>query len=276
MDYREKDNNSNKKCYYYLKKNGKSIYKFIHNEINCVINNITYYEIIYFPNLFAKNEKDILEKLLMIHSAKKNNLKYYQINEKFKTDKIHGMQYYIFKEENMDKLINLCFYKKYISENNDFHLFFYKTDIKMYSTLFLLHKIMYFNISNNKILNQIFYENYIREIEYEIYEKYGKKLNDFPNYYKLYLFLKSVGEVDLFYKNYSKKFIKNYNKFYLKYISLKNNYEYKNFEKKFRKKIKNFKDINILNIIENNISDKFDKKYIKNKFLELTKNNKKL
>jgi hypothetical protein len=131
---------------------------------------------------------------------------------------------------------------------------------------FLYHHLL--NINN--------YENYIREIEYEIYEKYGKKLNDFPNYYKLYLFLKSVGEVDLFYKNYSKKFIKNYNKFYLKYISLKNNYEYKNFEKKFRKKIKNFKDINILHIIENNISDNFDKKYIKNKFLELTKNNKKL
>ena len=147
----------------------------------------------------------------------------------------------------------------------------------MYSTLFLLYKVKYFNVPNNKILNYIFYEIYLKfEIKNKIYSKYGKKLTDFPNYNKLYLFLKSTGDVDLFYNKYAKIFIKNYHKFYLKYINLKNRNEYKNFEKKFKKKIKTFDDINILDIIENNINDKFDKKYIKNKFLELTKNNKKL
>jgi hypothetical protein len=274
MDYTESDNLSNKKrCYYRLKKNGKTIYQFDANQIECVINNIKHYDNIFFPNLYAKNENDILKKLLIIHKAKIYKLNYYLIEEKFKYNKKNGKHYYIFNNKNIDKIINHCFYKKCILENKNIKNFFYGSDIKMYSTLFLLYKVKYFNVPNNKILNYIFYEIYLKfEIKSKIYSKYGKKLTDFPNYNKLYLFLKSTGDVNLFYNKYAKIFIKNYHKFYLKYISLKNNIEYKDFETTFIKKIKNFENIDILDIIDNNINDQFDKKYIKNKFLELTKN----
>jgi hypothetical protein len=261
--YNELYDNIDKKCYYHLKKNGKTIFRFKPNRIECILNNIQYYDNI-FTHYVAKNENDILEKLLLVlYKAQQENLKYYLINDK---------EYYAFKQKNIDKIINYCFFKECIFKNKNIKNFFYGNDIKIYCTLFMLYKVQYVNIPNNKILNCIFYEHYIHEIKDEIYRKYGKKLNNFQNYHELYIFFKKIGEVDLFYNKYAKIFIKNYRNFYIKYISLKNDTKYKIFEKKFIKKVLNFKDIDLLDIIENKINNKFDKKYIKNKFMELTKN----
>jgi hypothetical protein len=40
---------------------------------------------------------------------------------------------------------------------------------------------------------------------------------------------------------------------------------------KMKKKIKDFKNINIFKLINKNVNNNYDKKYIKNKFIELSK-----
>ena len=62
--------------------------------------------------------------------------------------------------------------------------------------------------------------------------------------------------------------INKYNIFYKKIINDKRINQYKI---KKMKEIINFKDVDLIKIIDININNKFNKKYIKNKFIELTK-----
>ena len=121
--YNELYDNIDKKCYYHLKKNGKTIFRFKPNRIECILNNIQYYDNI-FTHYVAKNENDILEKLLLVlYKAQQENLKYYLINDK---------EYYAFKQKNIDKIINYCFFKECIFKNKNIKNFFYGNDIKIY------------------------------------------------------------------------------------------------------------------------------------------------
>ena len=60
--------------------------------------------------------------------------------------------------------------------------------------------------------------------------------------------------------------INNYNKYYEKLLD---NNEIEIFKKKNIKNIKNFKDINLMKIIDKYINNNFNKEYIKNKFIEI-------
>jgi hypothetical protein len=62
--------------------------------------------------------------------------------------------------------------------------------------------------------------------------------------------------------------IKGYLTMYNKFSKSK---QFKAFKDKKLKKVKLFNDIDLLNIVEKNVNKKFNKEFIKNKFIELTK-----
>jgi hypothetical protein len=72
--------------------------------------------------------------------------------------------------------------------------------------------------------------------------------------------------VEKYYNYYAKKMINNYNKFYKK---MKENDEIDIYKKTMIKDIKNFKDINLMKLIDKYINNNFNKEYIKNKFIEI-------
>jgi len=72
--------------------------------------------------------------------------------------------------------------------------------------------------------------------------------------------------VEKYYNYYAKKMINNYNKYYKKLLD---NDEIDIYKKTMIKNIKNFKDINLMKLIDKYINNNFNKEYIKNKFIEI-------
>jgi hypothetical protein len=142
--------------------------------------------------------------------------------------------------------------------------------IKRLSLSFLYAKLISSNkINNNSIFISLFYYKFIKEIQEEIYKKYNIRINkDLPNYHALYIFLKDKGYVDKFYNNITKKIIKTYKKIYKKIL---NHHLFNNYMEKQKEEIKLFSDIDILKMIDSKLDSKFNKKYIKNKFINLSK-----
>ena len=254
----------NKKyCNYHLKKNGKV--KYLPYEFNkhlCITKKIINSYFIKFPDMYSKNEDEFIKKLLILEYCKKFNLKYFIIS-------ISKNLIFIFNDDikgNKDDVINILFLTYITNKNKDAEKFFYGNIKKILITSFMINKLTQQSISNDKLLIKIFFDIFIKEIEYEIIEKYGKNKKDFANYNELYLFLKKTGYVDIYYNKYANNMIKNYKKFYKKLISFK---ELPKFKLKKSKEIKNFKDIDLMKIINNFASNKFNKTYIKNKFIEI-------
>ena len=269
---------NNTSCEYFLSKNGKFIYRPInkYNEYICIINDIRYYGLIDFPFLNDYSEDKIITKLLILNYLNKNNFKYI----KYTNNYINYSNNYIviFKEEYKDKALNYLFFEsfkfmyqnnitdnspeliKYIYENGDIL-------INILTVEFMLYKYQFKEIKNNKVLVYVFYESYISFIKEEIHNKYGKTFNNFANYNELYIFLKEKGYVHKFYNKYAPIIIKNYRLFYRKLI---NDPLCEKYKKKISRNIKNLKDIDLLQLVDNNVSNKLNKTYIKNKFIELT------
>jgi len=134
----------------------------------------------------------------------------------------------------------------------------------------MVNKTLYLNKSDKKILIYIFYGDYIKDEEFQndLFKNHGKKLGDFTNNNKLYLFLKKHGYVDNFYKIIAPKIIKNYSKFMNKILTHPGIDEFK---KNTQKKIKKFSSINLLKLVDKYVSDRLNKIYIKNKFTEIIK-----
>lgn len=258
-------------CKYFLRKNGKIIYKPIdrYNEYICIINDIKYYQIIQFPFLYDYSEDKIIKKLIILNYLKQNNFKYI----KYSNNSI-----IIFKDEYKNRVLNQLFYESfyYIDLNNvtdnSPELFKHisekgKVLINVLTIEFMFYKYQFKEIKNNEVLVYIFYEDYIDYIKEEIYNKYNKTIHSFANYNDLYKFLKNKGYVDIFYNEYAPIIIKNYRLFYRKLI---NDPLYEKYKKKKSKTIEDFKNIDLLQLIYNGTSNRLNKTYIKNKFIELT------
>lgn len=254
-------------CKYFLKKNGKYLYFPINNFYSnylCILNKITIAYPVSFPNLYyAKNENDIINKLLIFNYIKKNNIKYIKLNNNF---------IYLFNnniENSIEIGINLLFLAHITSIDKKLYDYFYGNIVKTLTTCFMISRIRTRFVSDKKILINIFYEFYISSYQFknELEKKYNKTIRDFENYNKLYIFLKKTGFIDRFYNNYALKIIKNYKKFYNKILE---DDRLKKYKIKKQKEIKNF-DIDLLEIIDTHINNNFDKKYIRNKFIELTR-----
>jgi hypothetical protein len=251
-------------CDHYLKKNGKIIFiPKIYDRYLCMINNINLLDFVKFPYLYDKNEDKILKKLFILYILQKKNFKYIKIDNSINKDKNYIL--YLFDESKTNIVLEILFLDNII-KNNKIYNYYYGTMLKSLCTGFMLNKLMY-DKSDKKTLIILFYTLYINLIQNEIYDKYNKKLNDFKNYSDLYIFLKKYGYVTKYYDDYGIKMIQNYNKFYKKIV---NHPKLKKFKDEYSKEIKNFKDINLIKIIDKYVNNDFNKEYIKNKFIELT------
>lgn len=280
--YKEKIKKFKKyECGYYLQKNGTIKYfqdiNYTYKRYLCILNDILKFDG-FKLYIFGKNQNDIIENLLLLNYLKTQNLKY--IILKKKTDDI----IFIFKEKNTDALLNILFLIDLL-DNNQFNIDNINlldnsnsnTNNKLINLLILLsieffiYKSKYTKITNQKVLIYLFYKIYIYKIEEELNKKFNYNLNNFQNYKVLYNFLKDKGYINIFYNNYAPIIINNQKKIH-KYLF--HHPSFKNFKLKFESNkslIKNFSEINLTDMIDKKIFQNFNKVYIKNKFLELTK-----
>jgi hypothetical protein len=250
-------------CKYYLSKNGKI--KFlpkIYDSYLCMIDNINLISIITFPYLYDKDEDSIIKKLVILYIIQKKEFKYIKIN-KFITSS-NNYEIYLFDESKKDVVLEIMFFS-FITKTKEMDNYYYGTRVNSLSTSFMIHKLLY-NMTNKDLLIFVFFSSYIQMIRNNIYYKYNKELNDFRNYNYLYIFLKKNGYVDKYYNFYAVRMIKNFNKFYKKII---NHPEIKEFKNQNKQKIKDFKKINLIKLIDKYVNNKFNKENIKNKFIQL-------
>lgn len=263
-----------KLCNYYLTKNGKIIYLPLNNykKFLCLMKKIKLINLMQFPYLYGKDENEILSKLEILIKMKNNNFKFLKYNLK---DDIYKKNTLLFffndKTKNAEDIVlNLLFFE-YLRINNKL-LNYFESDNQILNKLlieFIILKKIYKKISNNKILIQIFYQHYIYSNEIKNFLIDNKlTLKNFKSYNDLYLFLKKNNFINIFYNIYAKYIIKNYKKIYNN-IVLTN--KCKIYKKKMKKYIENYDDINLFKIIDKYINNKFNKKIIKNKFIELLK-----
>jgi len=194
---------------FFLKKNGKfkfypdSMYKFI--LLLCVLNNnILFYNYINNIEIFGKNNKEIVEKKKILKKAMKYKLLVYKIENK------NNKFYYLFKEENIDDFIKLL----YIDEKIKTILKKRDTTKVIYILYFIKYKLTYKNYSNTDIFTLLFFFVFVKFKLLFLKNKYSKTERDFSNYHELYLFLKNIELVDLFYKGFKPYILDNYKKIY--------------------------------------------------------------
>ena len=257
-----------KKCKYYLKKNGKMIYNpfNFYDEYLCLFKGYSKYYFKEFPYLYDKTENEIIKKLLILDIAQKTDIKFINMN----TNKliVKDNKLWFFYDKNKNKVIKIIFLLYLCDKYKIYHNMYLGNNLKKYTTAFMINKVQYPFITNKENLTMIFFQKYINNINEKIIKKYKKSIHDFPNYNELYLFLEKYGYVNIFYEKYAKYITKNYK---LLYKILSEHGEYNNFKNEYIKNIQNFKDINLLEIIDKYVSNKFNKKYIKSKFMELSK-----
>jgi hypothetical protein len=243
--------------FYLFKKNGilfsNNIFYYDHSIFLLLNNFIRFCTISFYNILIGKTENDIVNNLLI--------LKYSQKNIQYCNFK--GL-IYIFKKKNIDIFINYLYIKYYLLKK--YNNLLKKNNILI--QLFYIKKMLYTSkISNNKIFIELFYTIYIYLIKKEIKKKYNKTFNDFPNYNKLYIFLKKHGYVNKYYSNMIPIIKKRYKTFF----NIKINSKFEKFKNKIIKKIKDLSNIDLYELIDNNINDTFNKVYIKNKFNKMIK-----
>lgn len=273
-------------CNYFLKKNGRIKYfidiNFRYKRYICILKDILKFDVFRYE-IIGKNEDDLIQNLLFLYYLKTQNLKCIIFKE--------NSTIAVFKEKNIDSFLNVLFFSKLIDNhklilnNSEFINNKIETKnktknkkssdnnklinlLKLLSIQFLFYKLKYTKISNQKVLIYIFYEVYIYELEKELKKKFNYTLNSLENYKSLYIFLKENGYVDIFYNNYAPLIIKNSNKIFKYIIS---HPDLLSFKQKNKSLIVNFSKINLNYLIDKKIIQSFNKKYIKNKFLELIK-----
>lgn len=255
-----------KECSFYLNKNGKI--KFYRNAnyrslqlLLCILNNKYNYQALYFPYFTAKDNDYLLKQLVFFKYLSMNNLKYIIRKNKNKKKNVPKNTYYFFKEENKDNVLMIFILIDIINKDPDFIDNFLEY-------IFFLKKLNSNKEKDHDIYVSIFYETYIKRIEPEIFDKYSKKITDFKNYHSLYLFLKKKGYVKKYYKKICPKLSKEYSIIFNKIL----NYPlYETLKKKYNAKIKNLKDIDLIKTFKKGIFQKFDKKKIINKYIQIIK-----
>jgi hypothetical protein len=269
----------NKKyCKHLLKKNGKlrylgkDFFHYYYNATLCIYKDIQKINIINFPWLYEKNENDIVQKLYIYFLMQKKNLKYFLDSPShFKYNKDNWI--ILFDEKNNDSLLEYYFLAGLKKKDNIYNYFYKNLSKKLITAFIIYKKFLCRKFSNDKILIFLFYNKYIYLIEDELEKKYKKRLNHFENFNKVYIFLKEKGYVDKYYNYYSIKMIKYYRTYYNRFKYYFQTFPYLDEYKAYiKKKTKNFNEIDLLKVIDKYVHKRFNKEYIKNKFIEITKN----
>jgi len=265
-----------KYCEPYFSKNGKILfYSFnYYNVYYCLLEEKIYSKIIFFPYLYGKNEDDIINELLILEYIKKNNNINYIVFDKKNKQKIIIFNKSIKDINNLITLIYFVLYNDKII--NNLKQIFKKNKFILYFIIDFIKLRLNYNktVSNNKIFVQIFFELFsgknknIKKYVDEFTKKHKIYLNKISNYKELYKKLKNIGFVDYYYKKIVPFVLNNYKNILNIYINSK---YFKQQKIIIKKKIKNFSNIDIFELIKNNVNKNYNKKYIKNKFIELSK-----
>ena len=178
----------------------------INNKLNSKLNNNNQTEI----DIFTKQSKQY--KL----SAKWDYLLFGNYSYLFKTQYKKKVKTYIYiYEKILPSLLKKYHLHKKANIKN-------KTFLDILTYYFYLYKLQFFKTSNHKIFVVLFFANYIKLIDEELYDKY--KINiamNIKNYHQLYLFLKEKKYVSYYYDVIVKEVLKNYKKIHNKNIHMK-------------------------------------------------------
>ena len=159
-------------CNFYLKKNGKMKYLplYNYNKYLCITKKIQGAILIHFPDLYSKNEDEILKKILILDYCKKFNLKYFRTtNNKMYlfNDDIKGMK---------DITINILFLQYITNINSNAYNFFYKNIEKLLITSFMINRLHNSDADVELHLNPI-YGYFLCECEFLIHVFHLSRLN---------------------------------------------------------------------------------------------------
>ena len=281
---------------YYLTKNGsliKSKKSYLVNYLSLLnlINNIQSYAYIKFPLLLGRNEKDILDKLIILNQCAQEKIVFYIENFLFRTNSINSKYEDIYnktkvvhlvflKHSNIDNFVKVYFYNECEKGNiKDLKINPKNIEEKISYTYFTYSLFTYDKPKDEDISVRLFYGVYIYLIREELIEKYNidiKDINIISNYEKLYILLDKLGYVKKFYKSIYPKIKRNASKVEKKITShpqyielLKYFHSYKPFEDKI---LFDIQDIDIDRLIDVHVGEHWNKKWIKDQFKIIQQN----
>lgn len=256
-----------------------------------LINSIQSCVYIKFPLLLGRNEKDILDKLIILNQCTQERIIFYVANYSFRTniskskyediyDKSKIVDLVFLKHSNIDNFVKIYFYIECEKGAiQDFKINPKNIEEKMSYYYFVQSLITYDKPKDEIISVQLFYGFYIYLIREELIEKYNidiKDTNIISNYEKLYMLLDKLGYVKKFYKSIYPKIKRNASKVEKKITShpqyielLKYFHSYKPFEDKV---LFDIQDIDIDRLIDVHVAEQWNKKWIKDQFKMIKEN----
>lgn len=285
--------------YYNINKDGNLIdttktYLVNYLQLLNLVNNVQSYAYIKFPLLYGRNEKDILDKLIILNQCNQERIVFFIENEERIVennkknsstindiyDKSKVVDLVFLKHSNIDNFVKIYFYNE--CEKGvikDFKINPKNIEEKM-SYFYFTQSLMTYDKPKDEVISvQLFYGLYIYLIRDELIEKYNidiKDTNIISNYEKLYMLLDKLGYVKKFYKTLYIKAKKNASKIekkitnHPKYIELlKYFHSYKPFEDKL---LFDIQDIDIDRLIDVHVGENWNKKWIKEQFKIIKEN----
>ncbi len=271
---------------YYLNKNGNYLninksYLVNYLQLLNLINNVQSYAYIKFPLLYGRDEKDILDKLIILNQCNQERIVFFietAYNKKSSYEDIYDKSKIIdlvfLKHSNIDNFVKIYFLSKYAKgEIKDFKINSKHIEEKLAYYYFTQSLMTYDKPKDEEISIRLFFGNYIYLIRDELIEKYNidiKDTNIISNYEKLYLLLDKLGYVKKFYKTIYPKAKRNSSKIEKKITShpqyielLKYFHSYKPFEDKI---LYDIQDIDIDRLIDVHVGTQWNKTWIKSQF----------
>ncbi len=204
-----------------------------------LLNNIHAYSYIKFPLIYGRNERDIIDKLSILHQCKQENVIFYiydkgvpsseNSSQQIKThqkekvvagvvaidpssndvleglyDKERMMEIVFLKHTNIENFTKVYFYNECAKGNvPGFTIDPHNIPEKMKYLYFTYSLLTYEKPKDSDISIKLFYYAYIKMIAPEIMEKYNIDIKDpnmIANYEKLYLLLNKLGYVKKFFQ----------------------------------------------------------------------------
>lgn len=282
---------------YYLNKLGNYIdtnktYLVNYLQLLNLVNNIQSYAYIRFPLLYGRNEKDILDKLIILNQCTQERIIFYienylpENNKKSNStlndiyDKNKPIWLVFLKHSNIDNFVKAYFCNECEKRNIKNVKINPKNIEEKISYYYFTQSLMTYDKPNDEIISvQLFYVFYIYLIREELIEKYNidiKDTNIISNYSKLYLLLDKLGYVKKFYKTIYPKIKRNASKIEKKITShpqyielLKYFHSYKPFEDKI---LFDIQDIDIDRLINVHVGEQWNKEWIKDQFKIIKEN----
>lgn len=256
-----------------------------------LINNIYSYAYIRFPLLLGRNEKDILDRLIILNQCSQERIIFYVSKYSFRTniskskyediyDKNKVVDLVFLKHSNIDNFVKAYFYNECDKGSiKDFKINPKNIEEKM-SYYYFIQSLMTYDKPKDELISiPLFFDFYIYLIREELIEKYNidiKDTNIISNYEKLFMLLNKLGYVKKFYKSIYPKIKRNASKVEKKITShpqyielLKYFHSYKPFEDKV---LFDIQDIDIDRLIDVHVAEQWNKKWIKDQFKIIKEN----